>query len=89
MHLIRAYRNPGYGALADGVMAFFDRRTDLQTSGVAFGSAPAGLDNGPAAGTAPGTASGTVAGTAAGADGSGLEPGKVSTDISLVAIDRY
>lgn len=71
MYLIRAYRNPGYDALADGVMAFFERRSDLQTSGVAFGSGVAG-------------------GGADGAEGAGAgrEPGKVSTDISLVAIDR-
>jgi hypothetical protein len=54
MRLIAAYRNAGFEALADGVMAFFDRRVDLQTPGNAFGG---GLD-------------------------------KVSTDISLVAIDR-
>jgi len=68
MNLIVAYRNAGYAALADGVMAFFDRRPDLQCPGVAFGPGPA--------------------------DGSGAqsepapEPAKVSTDISLVAIDR-
>jgi len=58
MQLIARYRNAGYGALADGVMAFFDRRPDLQRPGVAFGP-----------------------------DGN-AEPAKVSTDISLVAIDR-
>ncbi|MEB3320939.1 MAG: 2OG-Fe(II) oxygenase [Cyanobium sp.] len=58
MNLIAAYRNAGFEALADGVMAFFDRRSDLQRPGVAFG--PAG----------------------------DAEPAKVSTDISLVAIDR-
>jgi hypothetical protein len=68
VQLIRAYRNPGYEALADGVMAFFDRRSDLHSSGVSFGSA----DDGAAA--SPG--------------GAGREPDKVSTDISLVAIDR-
>lgn len=56
--LIAAYRNAGFEALADGVMAFFDRRPDLQRPGVAFGPEGAG------------------------------EPAKVSTDISLVAIDR-
>lgn len=56
--LIASYRNGGYEAVADGVMAFFDRRPDLQRPGVAFG--PGGSD----------------------------EPAKVSTDISLVAIDR-
>ena len=58
MNLIGRYRNAGYAAVADGVMAFYERRTDLQRPGVAFG--PAG----------------------------GEEPAKVSTDISLVAIDR-
>jgi hypothetical protein len=58
MDLIARYSNAGYGALADGVMAFFDRRPDLQRPGVAFGPADA------------------------------AEPAKVSTDISLVAIDR-
>jgi hypothetical protein len=62
MNLIAAYRNAGFEALADGVMAFFDRRPDLQRPGVAFG---------------PG-------GTGEPAN----EPAKVSTDISLVAIDR-
>ena len=57
MQLIAYYRNGGFEALADGVMAFFERRPDLQRPGVAFG---------------PG----------------GGEPAKVSTDISLVAIDR-
>ena len=56
--LIARYRNAGFEAVADGAMAFFDRRTDLQRAGVAFG---------------PGDAE---------------EPAKVSTDISLVAIDR-
>ena len=58
MDLIARYSNAGYGAVADGVMAFFDRRPDLQRPGVAFGPADA------------------------------AEPAKVSTDISLVAIDR-
>lgn len=61
MELIARYRNAGFEALADGVMAFFDRRTDLQRPGVAFG---------PEAALAV------------------QEPAKVSTDISLVAIDR-
>ena len=60
MRLIAAYRNAGFEALADGVMAFFARRPDLHTPGVAFG---------------PGA-------------GPDAEPAKVSTDISLVAIDR-
>lgn len=58
MTLIARYRNAGFEALADGVMAFFDRRADLRRPGVAFGP-----------------------------EGQG-EPAKVSTDISLVAIDR-
>ena len=58
MSLIGCYRNPGFEAVADGVMAFFDRRTDLQRPGIAFGP------------------------------GGGDEPAKVSTDISVVAIDR-
>ena len=60
MRLIAAYRNAGFEALAEGVMAFFERRHDLHTPGVAFGP-----------GAAP-----------------DAEPAKVSTDISLVAIDR-
>lgn len=58
MELIARYRNAGFEALADGVMAFFERRSDLQRPGVAFGP-----------------------------EGQG-EPAKMSTDISLVAIDR-
>ena len=61
MQLIARYRNAGFEALADGVMAFFDRRPDLQRPGVAFG---------------PQDAAGAA------------QPAKVSTDISLVAIDR-
>jgi hypothetical protein len=60
LQLIAHYRNAGFEALADGVMAFFDRRVDLQRPGVAFGSG----------------------------DGPDAEPAKISTDISLVAIDR-
>ncbi|MCP9816111.1 2OG-Fe(II) oxygenase [Synechococcus sp. GreenBA-s] len=64
MRLIASYRNAGFEALADGVMAFFDRRLDLQRPGVAFGPD-------------------------AGAGGeSAAVPAKISTDISLVAIDR-
>ena len=62
MRLIGSFEDPGYLALADVAMAFFDRRTDLHRSGVAFSS-----------------------GAAAGAEG---DPGKISTDISLVWIDR-
>ena len=58
MKLIGRYRNPGYESVADAVGAFFERRSDLQRPGVAFG--PEGE----------------------------REPAKVSTDISLVAIDR-
>jgi hypothetical protein len=68
MNLIAAYRNAGYAALADGVMAFFDRRPDLQCPGVAFGPGPA---EGSGAQSEPAP-----------------EPAKVSTDISLVALDR-
>ena len=56
--LIGRYGNAGYEAVADAVMAFFDRRTDLHRPGIAFGPA---------------------------AD---QQPSKLSTDISLVAIDR-
>mgnify|MGYP002525320828 FL=1 len=59
MQLISRYQNPGYEAVADGVMDFFERRQDLQRPGVAFG---------------PG--------------GSDAKPAKVSTDISLVALNR-
>ena len=62
MELIARYRNAGFEALADGVMAFFERRPDLQRPGVAFGPDGDG--------------------------GATAEPAKVSTDISLVAIDR-
>jgi len=64
MDLIARYRNAGFEALADGMMAFFERRPDLQCPGVAFG---------------PGGEAGLEA---------GAEPAKISTDISLVAIDR-
>ena len=67
MQLIARYRNAGFEALADGVMAFFERRADLQRPGVAFG---------------PEGAAGAAAGEPA------AEPAKLSTDISLVAIDR-
>ena len=64
MQLIGRYRNAGFEALADGVMAFFEQRPDLQRPGVAFGP------EGPEGAAAPPL------------------PAKVSTDISLVAIDR-
>ena len=54
MQLIGEFHDRGYLALAEAVMGFFDRRSDLQRPGVAFGGAP----------------------------------DKVSTDISLVAMDR-
>ncbi len=66
MNLIARYRTAGYTAVADGVMAFFERRPDLRRPGVAFGpEGTPGPDGKPAA-----------------------EPAKISTDISLVAIDR-
>lgn len=68
MRLIGSFEDPGYVALADAAMAFFDRRSDLQRSGVAFSF---GSDGDP--------------GTGAGAEG---DPGKISTDISLVWLDR-
>ena len=61
MNLIGRYHNAGFEAVADGVMDFFERRKDLQRSGVAFGSDSSG--------------------------GSDAKPAKVSTDISLVAIN--
>lgn len=42
MDLIARYQNPGYEAVANGVMDFFDRRKDLQRPGVAFSSAGCG-----------------------------------------------
>lgn len=38
MQLIGRYQNSGYEAVADGVMAFFDRRQDLHRPGIAFGA---------------------------------------------------
>ena len=61
MQLIARYRNSGFEAVADGVMAFFDQRHDLHRAGVAFGNASS--------------------------DGNDM-PTKVSTDISLLSIDR-
>ena len=58
MNLLASYRNSGFEALADAVMAFYERRVDLRRPGVAFGP------------------------------GGRTEPAKISTDISLVAIDR-
>ena len=39
MKLIGSYHNSGFEAVADGVMAFFDKRTDLQQKGIAFHTA--------------------------------------------------
>ena len=39
MKLIGSYQNPGFEAVADGVMAFFDKRTDLQQKGITFNTA--------------------------------------------------
>ena len=61
MKLIACYRNTGFESVADGAIAFFDRRTDLHQPGVVFGDYSLNSSDGPA---------------------------KVSTDISLVAIDR-
>lgn len=46
MKLISHYQNPGYEAVADGVMDFFDKRQDLQRPGIAFG--PSGNNTEPA-----------------------------------------
>jgi hypothetical protein len=62
MQLIGEYHNRGYRILAEAVLGFFDRRTDLQRPGVSFGGDPHGHPEG--------------------------LPDKVSTDISLVGIDR-
>ena len=60
MNLIASYKNKGFESVADGVMSFFDRRTDLHRNGIAFSN---GSNN-------------------------DSDPAKISTDISLVAIDR-
>ncbi len=65
MRLIGSFHNAGYEALADGIMAFFDRRPELQRRGLAFGDD-----------------------AAAGGEADQRQLDKVSTDISLVAIDR-
>ena len=36
MKLIASYKNQGFESVADGVMFFFDRRTDLHRNGIAF-----------------------------------------------------
>lgn len=69
MRLIGSFEDPGYVALADAAMAFFDRRADLQRRGVAFSFGAEAGDGDP------------------GAVGA-ADPGKISTDISLVWIDR-
>ena len=61
MDLIASYRNPGFESVADGILSFFDRRPDLQRSGVAFCNNSSSPKE---------------------------KPAKVSTDISLVALDR-
>ena len=60
MNLIASYKNKGFESVADGVMSFFDRRTDLHHNGIAF-------SNG---------------------SNHDSDPAKISTDISLVSIDR-
>ena len=60
MKLIGRYKNAGFEAVSDAVISFFDRRKDLQTSGISFGL-----------------------NTTLHSD-----PYKVSTDISLVSIDK-
>jgi hypothetical protein len=82
MQLIGTFRNAGYEALADGVMAFFDRRPDLQRRGVAFA---AQADDQPQASPAH-SASPSPSPSPIPSPSPALD--KVSTDISLVAIDR-
>lgn len=60
--MIARYRNPGFEAVADGVMDFFDKRPDLYRDGISFGSS--------------------------GSEETSKQPAKVSTDISLVSLDR-
>ena len=57
MRLIGTYSNAGLQATADAALAFYERRSDLHTSGLSFGDDP-------------------------------NNPRKVSTDISLVWVDR-
>jgi hypothetical protein len=40
MRLIGTFQDPGYLALADAVLGFYARRSDLQRRGVAFGDGP-------------------------------------------------
>ncbi|KGG12146.1 MULTISPECIES: 2OG-Fe(II) oxygenase [Prochlorococcus] len=60
MKLIASYQNKGFETVADGIISFFNRRTDLHHRGIAF-------DNG----------ANDIS-----------EAAKISTDISLVGIDR-
>ena len=36
MNLIASYGNKGFESVADAVMSFFERRTDLHRNGIAF-----------------------------------------------------
>ena len=45
MKLIGSYHNSGFEAVADGVMAFFDKRTDLQQKGISFNTATPSTSN--------------------------------------------
>ena len=40
MRLIGIFQDPGYLALADAVLGFYARRSDLRRRGVAFGEGP-------------------------------------------------
>ena len=61
MDLIARYRNQGFAAVADGVIAFFDKRKELYKNGVSFEDDLENSERGPA---------------------------KISTDITLISIDR-
>ena len=58
--LIGSYKNDGFKLVADGINDFFERRKDLQTRGISFGSNSKNSS----------------------------DPYKISTDISLISIDR-
>ncbi len=60
MELIARYKNSGFKSVADGIIAFFDKRSDLHQKGITFGDNLSKPE---------------------------LQS-KISTDISLVAIDR-
>ncbi len=60
MQLIGCYQNAGFETVADAVIAFFDKRTDLHQKGISFNDEKSDSNY----------------------------HGKVSTDISLVAIDH-